>query len=270
VGCINCYPPVLQRVYTNSLDTDTSSTGRWSVILLDDRSGSVELAPLLPPELVKIERLQFGDAAFTGNGPGGVDLIGIERKGLHDFINSADSGRLQGHQLPGLLASYNHVYIILEGLWRPGDNGMLEEWRRGGWQELQKGSRRYPTSLIDNLLNTLSVVTGVIVRQTSNQKQTASLIHHLYLWWQKDWEKHRGYVGFNVPPAPVSLLRKPSLVRRIAKELPLIGWERSDKVAKRFPTVASMLLADEKEWREVEGIGKVLANAVVKSIWEER
>ena len=64
-----------------------------------------------------IVRMDYGDAMVTGNGPCGQVDIGIERKRIGDLVNSITTGRLSGHQLPGLLAQYYKVYIIVEGMY---------------------------------------------------------------------------------------------------------------------------------------------------------
>ena len=42
---------------------------------------------------------------------------------------------------------------------------------------------------------------------------------------------------------------KPSLVRRIAAELPGVGWERALAVEKRFRTIEDLMIATEEELR---------------------
>jgi DNA integrity scanning protein DisA with diadenylate cyclase activity len=59
---------------------------------------------------------------------------------------------------------------------------------------------------------------------------------------------------------------KPGLVRRVAAELPLIGWDRSSDVAMTFPSVLAMVLADEKDWQKIKGIGKTIARKVVAAL----
>ena len=95
------------------------------MILIDDRMGSKELLPLFRPYDVTVElsHLEYADIAFFGNGPTGPELVGIERKTLHDLVNSMRSRRLSGYQLPGLMAAYAWVYIVVEGVWRAGDGG---------------------------------------------------------------------------------------------------------------------------------------------------
>jgi ERCC4-type nuclease len=57
---------------------------------------------------------------------------------------------------------------------------------------------------------------------------------------------------------------------KVAAQLPLVGWKKAGYVAKRFKSVQAMMEASEKEWREVEGIGKVLAKRIYEGLRGER
>jgi ERCC4-type nuclease len=230
-------------------------------IALDDRRGSAELLGYFPPGVARLARLEFGDAAFMGKGAGGAPvMVGVERKTLRDLVGSLESGRLAGHQLPGLQASYNTVYLVIEGIYRE-SRGNLEERVGEKWKAIgitEKGFNGY--------LNTLSVLGGVIVRQTTYPSRTAGLIVHLYRWWERGLEEHKSHLGFYEVPAASALLLKPSLIRLIAKELPGIGWERSIAVERHFGSILSMMVAGEDEWRQIPGIGKVLSQQIVKAV----
>jgi ERCC4-type nuclease len=243
------------------------------LIVLDKRSGSFELLPFFPKGLAKLGNLTYGDASFLGNGPDGPVFVGVERKTIHDMISSVDTGRLQGHQIPGLLKSYGRVYIILEGLWRVGSGGILETWwsrnkpKKSGFFPLKHGGRTYVASAIHNLINTLYCQCGIMTFRTDNSTHTASLIKDLYTWYQKPWDKHTGHLGFKVDPHPVDLrVGKPGIVRRVLKELPGVGWERSGEAEQYFPTVASIMEASKSQWEQIPTIGKVLADRIWEAI----
>jgi ERCC4-type nuclease len=188
-------------------------------------------------------------------------LIGIERKTMRDLAGSMESGRLQGHQLPGLLASYNVVYLIVEGIVRSNENGTIEEKAGGQWRSLGVNRKSF-----DSFLNTLEVLAHVIVRQTTWQKTTADLILHLYQWWQKGWDNHKGHLGFALSPPPTLQLHKPSLFRRIAKELPGIGWEKSKAVESYFGSVGAMVLATEDDWANIKGVSARMSTKIIKEL----
>ena len=230
------------------------------MIILDDRTGSVELLQYFPPGSAKLGRLKFGDASFIGKGMDGIPvMVGAERKTLPDLVSSLESGRFSGHQLPGLLASFNMVYLIVEGMARA-RLGQLEIKQSGVWRPLGISELA-----LDSFLNTLEVMAGVIVRQTTNAQRTAYLINHLHHWWDKGWDKHKSHLEF-YEPRPTMAVTRPSLVRRVAKELPGIGWSRSGPVAEYFGTVHNMVMADRFRWMQIDGIGKGIAEGVVRAI----
>lgn len=239
------------------------------MIFVDDRQGSRELADLVTDGI--LTRLEFGDAMFMGNGPEGNVDIGVERKTIGDLINSVTTGRLSGHQLPGLLSSYYKVYLMVEGVWRGNRNtDALEVKRNKGWRELERGRRRFRASDVWMYLTTLEVMTGVETRITYDMAHTCQIIEYLSKWWGKEWESHKGHLQMHKGGPPTALVRpgKPSLIRRMAAELPLIGWGRSLEVEKRFGSVEEMVMAGEEDWMEIEGIGKTTARQVVKAIRE--
>jgi len=230
------------------------------MITLDDRTGSVDLLPYFPSGTARLGRLGFGDASFVGKGKDDIPvMVGVERKTLSDLVGSLESGRFSGHQLPGLLASYNTVYLVIEGIGRV-SRELVEVRQKGEWRSLGVSELA-----LDNFLNTLEVMAGVIIRQTNTPQRTAYLIRHLYQWWDKGWDSHKSHLVF-YDPRPTLTITKPGLVRRIAKELPGIGWTRSGPVSKHFGSVREMVLADHQQWEEIEGIGKGLAGRVVEAI----
>jgi ERCC4-type nuclease len=236
------------------------------MILVDKRVGSGDLINVLPSGSCTLTTLDYGDCAFLGIGPEGAPVrVGIEIKALGDAAQSIRSGRFAGHQLPGLLAIYDRVYVVLEGAYRPGPEGELETYQRGHWQTGAWGGCGWMYNELDGWINSINIVAGVTVKRTMSRRETAAVIHGLHHWWtSKSFEKHRSHVGFDESGRPT--LMKPGLVRRVAAELPLIGWERSSAVAEEFPSVLALALADEVAWLKIKGIGKVIAHKVVSAI----
>src|ERR1035437_1042749 len=107
------------------------------MILVDRRIGSNDLlAPLKAARFeVQLVELEVGDIAFEGKGPNGTTLnVGVELKVLGDRINSLRTGRLAGHQLPGLLKPYDYAWLLVEGQWRANAAGpVTTQKRRGLW-----------------------------------------------------------------------------------------------------------------------------------------
>jgi ERCC4-type nuclease len=241
-------------------------------ILIDDRVGSREFLPLLGSlnVPVKLERLEYGDFCFPGNGPKGEVQIGIERKTVDDLINSLASSRLSARQLPGMVQTYPYRWIIVEGLWRSTVDGRIEVFRpfsekvKGSMKLMVGGWYQARTQLswfqVRGLVTNLEVEGACWVESTSNADETARVIGVIFHWWGKDWKTHRGHLGLEKGLTPDRVLyTKPSYPRLVANVLPGIGWDKSKSVAKHFHTIERMVEAGPTEWARIPGVGKKLS-----------
>lgn len=239
------------------------------MITIDPRVGSVDLCTELQAMgvAIKSEMLEFGDAAFEGNGPQGRVSVGIERKRIGDLLNSIRSKRFSGHQLPGLVHSYDYAWLFVEGSYRPNpQTAVLEHPRGGTWEEIHYGKGRgYMYAELDKWLTSIQVRTPVMVRRSFNRYETAIMIVDLYEWFQKAWDDHHAHVGVYNHNESVMPLKVP-LARRVACQLEKIGWEKSALVSRAFPTVLDMAIATEQEWANIPGIGKVLSKRIVAEL----
>jgi len=210
-------------------------------------------------------------------------MVGYERKNLHDLVASMRSKRLSGHQLPGLLDTYQVVYLVVEGILRAGGRGAAETWVRKDWVALTTGSQPILYREIDHYLATLTHLAGVTVVQTSNPTQTAAMIASRYRWWlDKEWAQHRSHIEIYAP-ADIGqvgrgriLRRTVGLVEKVAAQLP--GLDRGAwSVGKHFGNVYRMVNAEVREWAgvriETEGArgkgSKRLGEARAERIWNE-
>jgi ERCC4-type nuclease len=241
------------------------------VILLDDRAGSGDLAPVLRQVGAQVEvvRLEFGDAALIGRGENEEPVrVGVEIKKVPDLLSSMTSGRLSGHQLPGLLASYEWVWVLVEGVVRPEpQTGVLQEAHGGGWRDVQQGPRSFMYRDVEHYLHSLVVRGGVHVAWTAGRHETARWLAALDSWWLKSWDEHKGHLAIHrkAGTRPRELV-PPSLLRRVAAELPGIGWERSARVAGHFTSVREMVEASEEQWQQIDGVGKKLAASIRRAL----
>jgi len=258
------------------------------MIFVDSRTGSKELKPYFTVDNLLVS-LDYGDVTFTGNGPEGEVTIGIERKRIGDLLGSIESGRLSGHQLPGLLETYDVVYLFVEGITKADktDDSLWVSTTGGAtFKKASHGNRKWTAGAVDHYLTTLETRLGVHLRHTVSPKHTAKRIEYLYEYWQKPWERHNSHLALHkgkdfrikedkkVVFMPDSMLEKPSLVRKISAELPGVGVRRSMDVHKAFtlPTdgkdewraVDRMWRASIEEWGKVEGFGKVSS----RQAWE--
>jgi ERCC4-type nuclease len=156
---------------------------------------------------------------------------------------------------------------MVEGRVRADKHGLLwwfHETKRK-WIQPYGGAQRKPLSLEawDSWLNSMVVQGGITYWSTENKKHSAQVIKALAKWWAKGWDKHQSLKVFNESTRITAPLTKVSTRRLIAAQLPGVGWEKSQAIAKHFSSVLSMALATEKEWQAIPGIGKKLAAQIV-------
>jgi ERCC4-type nuclease len=239
------------------------------MITIDSRVGSKELIGHFAKGVAVLGHLEFADAAFTGVKGKDVVSVGVERKALSDLLSSMQTGRLAGVQLNGLLACYDVVYLVVEGIYKVDHSGRILIPRGGSWLPFHLGRRQFTSRELDGFVNSLCIEAGFLVRETHTLHGTAMLIYNLYRWWQK--ESHHSLLAMHKHRFPDDaaggvILQPPSLARRIAAELPGIGWKRSLDVAAHFGSVERMMSASVDEWIKIPGIGKTIAKKVVDDI----
>jgi ERCC4-type nuclease len=247
-------------------------------MLIDDRIGSGDLVALLRPLGVKATatRLEYADVAFFGNGPAGLINVGIEVKTIGDVVNCMTSGRFAAHQLPGLLRDYDDCWLLIEGEWRADHpSGLLQvrHAEKGYWFDLKAGGRRWMWQEVAGWCLTMMVLGGVKLWLTPNRHMTARFLAALQHWHSKPFASHSSLKTFVDYKARVggaagqpAMLRAPTLERRVYKELPGLGWERSLAVGDAFPDLLTAFLADEAAWTRIDGIGPKTARKIHRAI----
>jgi ERCC4-type nuclease len=233
-------------------------------ILIDPRVGSKDLVKYFDEGTVELSPLQYGDVSFGGRGPEGCPWqIGIERKVVGDLCACIGNGRFAGHQLPGLLSTYNFSYLLVEGLMRCDlSNGYIKVYRNGGWEPVIQGSRQFTVNEVMGFLNTVTTMTGVRVWQTDGARETAAYVKWLHHWWNsKDMDEHRAHIAVNRSIQ----IRQHTTAERIIAALPGIS-SKAPGVLKHFGSVRTAMNADAKEWAEVKGIGKTIAQRIVATV----
>jgi ERCC4-type nuclease len=246
-------------------------------IQIDNRAGSAQLAPLLRSLGVEVDltTLPFGDAAWIGWGANGDAVsCGCEVKKIEDVVACIQSGRFAGHQLPGLIASYDHVWLLIIDEYRPrARDGVLEyrkEGRGGGmyWSESCGRQRTVFWRDVESWLMTCQIMGGIRVHQVPDYNSAAMWLKLVSNWFAKEEHKsHRVLYGTKELFADHALLVKPTLARRVAAQLPGIGEKRSAEVARVFHTLEDMVEASPKDWAtKVEGVGKGIAAKIYSAI----
>ena len=247
-------------------------------LLVDNRAGSKELWKYqCIRDIGVLSRLDSADVAFTGNGPDGDVLVGIEVKRFDDLMASAASGRLQGTQIPTMLKAYDVNYILHYGVYRARpEDYQLQTLKKGMWRLYRAGTRTFTYGYVEGLLMTLQAV-DIRIKRCPTEAEAALYIAVLYRWWQKKWSAHKGLHAFDDSGAVNAKRTKVSGSRallpdidedtlrraRIAKQFTGVGYDRAIAVAKAYESVSAMLDAGAAgEWKDVDGIGKTVAASV--------
>jgi len=235
------------------------------VILVDSRVGSKDLVKPLG-SISKLAVLEFADAMFVGGGEGDKPVfVGIEIKTVKDALSCVSSGRFAGHQLPGLVKAYDVIYLLIEGAWRADREGLLEVPYGKRWRTVNLGRRYFMWRDFELWLTSMESMGGLRLRFPYSRKETVETIRLLHRWWtHKDWGEHRSHLVANKSGGVLGV--RHSLKRRIAAQLDGVGETRSKAVAEHFNTIGEMFVAQPEEWMEIDGIGKVTAEKVVKEL----
>lgn len=221
------------------------------MLLVDRRVGSNDLvAPLrkagFPAEL---DDLEFADVAFAGKGTKGSDVIlGIELKKLNDLVGSLRSGRLAGHQLPGLRAQYDHAWLVVEGLWKVDERGRVVTFKgqSRGWSELPG---KMSAGELEKQVLTLELCGGLHVRYTNSRADTVRFIGTLYRWWtDQSLDHHTSHLAVHTQPTLIPI----SEHRAAFTRLPGIGIRSSRAVADHFHNSLRLATrAPVSEWANI-------------------
>ena len=224
-------------------------------VLIDRRTGSKDLAALLPKGYAELTDLEFGDAVVVGNGPDGPVTEAFERKRLDDAMQCVDTGRFAGGQLIGLREAYDVVWLVIEDEIRANpDNGLLQRvfkreivFVKNGvycekvfWSDVKVGKRRRTTWRdFYHWLLSMRHVGGVdLIAFTRNARETADLIWTVNTWRQKDWKQHKSTKVFNrAHGVKGSALFKPPRVMEFAGRFDGIGYDTAAAIADRYASL---------------------------------
>jgi len=194
-----------------------------------------------------------GDAVFFGvNSDSSPIRIACERKKVSDMVASVLDGRYLSQAQAASDAGFDQLVLIVEGEIRVAKDGSIRT----------RPDIQY--SRFDRYMTDLSLLGGILVKRSAHVQETAAIVKATWLWFQRP--DHQSLNVIYNQPHPHVTLTKPSLVRRIAKELPGIGWGRSAAVDSFFPSVVSLVMATENDWKSIDGIGPKTAKQVVAAL----
>ncbi len=241
------------------------------MVIIDDRDGSRNLAHT---EALsghhQLGRLEFGDVMLTGHGPNDSTIsIGVEVKSVHDLLSSISTGRLAAHQIPGMVRTYDHSWLLVFGNARPGKDNYLEVNRYGRWQHFKLGRNPVPWSYLHGWLLTAQLFSPLNVQWVFNEEEAAKWIMVLDHWLAKKWERHSALKVFNTSgqqAAPIGADPVEEVMAKVAAQLPGVGWTRGWNAAKHFRSLEEMMQAPASEWETIDKFGPVLSKSVRNTI----
>ena len=241
------------------------------MILIDTSVGSRELLQSIRSYGADAELLPIPtDIQFTGRGPDGDVLIGMEKKTITELLQSMRSKRLAGQQVRPMLLTYDIRYLIIEGYWRRGRETGLVEVRNGVWSTA-RGSFKY--SEISRFLASLRELGDLRIWRTADEGETAAYIAEEWHWWQKDWNEHKTGQALYIPEIarasrgtrPMAFHQKPNLKLKWLASLPGIDAKARD-LAQYFVSAGDVASATVERLEAVRGIGKKTAREIVDEI----
>ena len=216
------------------------------MILVDYRQGSQELiAPLKNLGLpVDETTLEFGDVAFQGRGVKGAPVsIGVEVKKLPELVASLRSGRLQGHQLPGMCQTYDYRWLLIEGELQFDQKGALL--RRAGRRDWRPMPGQMGVGELLKRLHVMHLCAGLVPLWAADQRATVVHLEMLYrVWTDVDLDEHKSHLGTYRPPSILPL----SPMRTTLETLPQVGPAASFAAQKKFKSVKRAINASTDEW----------------------
>ncbi len=241
------------------------------MVIVDNRDGSKELADYVClRDNCAIGTLEFGDVMLTGNGPNDTTIsVGVELKSVHDLLQSIGSGRLAGHQLPGMFQMYDHCWLLIYGHVRAGHDNYLEIYRGKRWQNYKLGRRAVPYSYLEGFLLTAQLLSPLRVKWVYSKEEAAVWVAVMDRWLGKKWDRHKALSVFNTAgtiAAPPGADPVEAQMARLAASLPGVGWTRGWAAAKYFTSIRQMMDAPGAEWEKVPGFGPVLSKSVRNTI----
>lgn len=262
-------------------------------ILIDDREGSQDLAQIEPIRSMdhclcrlSSDNESSADVAFSGNGPSGSLMIGIELKSIDDLISSSRNNRLQATQIPQMIQDgYAVRWLLHYGEYRPSLKlyrtskgkcfNAIEIYReatstrRAGWYTHKINDEPVMYSTIHAFLAGPALYSaGFQSMRVNTLHEAAVWIATLYSTWQKEYADHKSLRCLDQSQDPASRYRResselfevglrdtsdPKLQTRIkyAALANGFGYEKALALARHFQSVRDMINASPDEIAEI-------------------
>lgn len=211
------------------------------------------------------EILSYGDFCFEGNGPKGKLSVGIEYKTLHGMLQDIDDSRYV-QQRTGMAQMYDKSFLIVEGHWKPHEQGFLMEGFNSGtsWGFCKYRTSRVMYAKLYRYLLSVSM-SGVVVIYSRDLQQTAYNICECFHYFQKPWDQHTALLDTRKLAIP-TLNGRPSLVRLWASDITDVGVKISIEAERLFKTGFALANSDESAWMRLPRVGAKTAMQIIREI----
>lgn len=219
------------------------------------------------------KHLKSGDFYFSGEGPTGSCLIGVERKRIKDMLSSIRLGRLS-EQLVDLVKHYEYPFLILEGTFRTNWlSGELEDRYGRDYSPVYVGKSTFLGLELESALSSIMATLPVRYIRTRTERETVEWLVSLNHAFQSPWDKQLAKVTAIHQPQEYASVGKASTVRRFAYSFSGLGWDRSGVIDQNYSTVWDVVstnpecscIRPAKDYQKLPGFGKVLS----QKVWDQ-
>jgi hypothetical protein len=204
--------------------------------------------------------MPFGDIAFEGRGERGKKVqVGIEFKKLSELVGALRTGRLQGHQAPGMQDAFDFRYLLIEGELIYDKRGQML--RRAGRKEFKPIGMGVGEFL--KRINVLHLMWGLNPQWAQTRRDSLLMIEMLYrVWTDQDLDEHKSHLGIYQPPHIVPL--SPFRQAVSGPLFPGISVRKSFAVERHFRgSLRAATNASAEEWSYIEVQDKTGASKVI-------
>lgn len=198
---------------------------------------------------VIVNPLDTADLMFFGNMGEEKVRVGIElKKSPSDLLASLRDGRLIT-QLPRMTEEYDMPYLVTIGQSEKidFDDGKLQERVRGGW-----GGSAFSYHYLNSILSRFEA-SGGRIRHVRDVEHLVAFILSIMRFWRK--EKHTEEVFYRKRHKFLDWKLLDNPIMEMYERMN-IGIKRAGILADAYPSLTSLVLADEKELLDLEGFGK--------------
>jgi len=252
------------------------------VIYLTTAPNDADLIPIFG-DICQPLSIPYGDFNFEGKWWENESIwIWGERKKLGDLVNCIQSsGRLLRQVQDAKEAGFSQFFIIIEAIFRSNpQTGALQHRKGKDWSDYHinpydSNSKIISYKRVVDFLNQLDYYCGIRYRITTSPRDTVRKVLDLYSLFQTAPEDHGSLKQFETTTENgAAFLSKPSLIRRVSKELDKVGWDRSKGFELEFESLADLCRVigsgDMKRLQKVNGVGKGIAQSILDEAHGQR